>query len=91
MRARFQFSLSFVFWAIFWVAMLLSIWKVIGYLDLSGIPIPFFDHLRQTFISTSAMFILAWYGARTGQPKTWAVIGVIAALFVALWLSPTIY
>jgi hypothetical protein len=90
MGKSFQFSLGHIFWATFWVATLLALWQITGYLDESGSPMQVRDHRGQIFVVSSVMFLSAGIGALNGRPKAGAAIGTLAALFVAYLLTPTV-
>ena len=81
--------MSQLLWLPFWVAMLVSIWQFIAYMDYN--PKPIGEYICQMLIASAVMFIVAGFGAVNHQPKSGAIVGVLVALFAVLAMAPLVY
>lgn len=81
--------MSQLLWLPFWVAILISLWQFIGYMDDN--PKPIEEHIYQMLGASAVMFLVAGVGALIKKPKIGAAVGVLAAFFAVLLMAPTIY
>jgi hypothetical protein len=85
--ASMRFKLAELFWLTFWLAVLISLWRLITSVKYEASTE---KHIEQMFIATVSMLTVAAVGALYGRAKIGAVIGVIVAMLLLAYISPLV-
>jgi hypothetical protein len=83
-----RFSLAELFWLTFWLAIVISLWRFIAFVEyITSLD----EHVSHMFIASIIMVTVARLGAIKRRPKTGAAIGVLVALlavtYYTLWVQ----